>query len=293
MTKVLVTGASGQLGRGVIAELLKQAKLEPSQIVAGSRDPASLADAQAKGIETRRVDFGDPNGMEEAFAGIDRLLIISSGELAVPSKRVQQHKAAVAAAAKAGVGHVIYTSMPNPDNSLISFAPDHLNTEQAIKASGLSYTILRNSWYTENYFMNLPQNLATGTWYTSQGGGKLANITRGDCAAAAAAALASPPEGNVTLTLTGPESLTAEAVAGIVAKATGKPLAVVQLTDEQLSGGMRGAGLPDFLIEMLVSTEANIRAGNFDLVTDHFEQLTGRKPQTVADFFEKNKAALG
>ncbi len=179
--------------------------------------------------------------------------------------------------------------MPNPDNSLISFAPDHLNTEQAIKASGLSYTILRNSWYTENYFMNLPQNLATGTWYTSQGGGKLANITRGDCAAAAAAALASPPEGNVTLTLTGPESLTAEAVAGIVAKATGKPLAVVQLTDEQLSGGMRGAGLPDFLIEMLVSTEANIRAGNFDLVTDHFEQLTGRKPQTVADFFERTR----
>ncbi len=87
MTKVLVTGASGQLGRGVIAELLKQAKLEPSQIVAGSRDPASLADAQAKGIETRRVDFDDANGMEEAFAGIDRLLIISSGELAVPSKR--------------------------------------------------------------------------------------------------------------------------------------------------------------------------------------------------------------
>ncbi|WP_137137130.1 SDR family oxidoreductase [Rhizobium sp. FKY42] len=293
MTKVLVTGASGQLGRAVIIELLQQAKLAPSQIIAGSRELANLADLPAKGIETRRVDFNDPASMEAAFSGVDRVLIISSGELSTPSIRAQQHTAAVKAAVKAGVGHVLYTSMPNPDKSLISFAPDHLDTEAAIKASGLRYTILRNSWYIENYFMSLPQNLAVGTWYTSQGGGKLANISRQDCAAGAAAALASPPEGNAILTLTGPESLTVEQIAEIVSNTTGKPLAVVQINDEQLAGGMAEAGLPGFLVEMLVSTEANIRAGNFDLVSNDFERLTGRKPETVADFFEKNKAALG
>lgn len=293
MTKVLVTGASGQLGKGVIAELLQQGKIEPANIIAGSRDPGKLADLAAKGIETRTVNFDDEAGLAAAFTGVDRLLIISGDELAVPGKRLVQHKAAVAAAQKAGVKHIFYTSMPNPDKSVISFAPDHLGTEEAIKATGLRYTILRNSWYTENYFMSLPQNLAAGTWYTSQAGGKLPNISRADCAAAAAAALATPPEGSVILTLTGPESVTAEDVAKIVSDLTGKPLNVVQINDEQLTGGVRGAGLPEFVVQLVVTADANIRAGNFDLLTDDFEKLTGRKAQTVAEFFQQNKAALG
>lgn len=293
MTKVLVTGASGQLGKAVIAELLEQGKIAASDIVAASRDTAKIADLAAQGIETRRADFDDAASLEAAFTGIDRVLIISSDELAVPGKRLDQHKAAVAAAVKAGVKHVLYTSMPNPDKSVISFAPDHLGTEQAIKQSGLPYTILRNAWYTENYFMSMAQNLAVGAWYTSQAGGKLSNISRLDCAAAAAAALATPPEGNTTLTLTGPETVTAEQVAAIVSEITGKPLSVVQINDEQLAGGVRGAGLPEFVVQLVVTADANIRAGNFDLLTDDFEKLTGRKAQTVADFFKQNKAALG
>lgn len=293
MTKVLVTGASGQLGKAVIAELLAQGKISASEIIAASRDTGKLADLAAKGIETRRADFDDAASLDAAFAGVDRLLIISSDELAVPGKRLTQHKAAIAAAVKAGVKHVLYTSMVNPDKSLVSFAPDHLATEEAIKDSGLSYTILRNSWYTENYFMSMAQNLAVGTWYTSQGGGKLPNISRADCGAAAAAALATPPQGNTILTLTGPDNVTAEQVAEIVSNVTGKPLNVVQITDEQLAGGVRGAGLPEFVVQLVVTADANIRAGNFDVLTDDFEMLTGRKPQTVADFFKENKAALG
>lgn len=293
MTKVLVTGASGQLGRGVIAHLLKDGKLAAADIVAASRNPDALSDVAAQGVETRTADFDDPAGLEKAFAGIDRLLIISGNDLANPGKRLQQHKAAVAAAAAAGVKHIFYTSMPNPDRSLISFAPDHLGTEEAIKATGIRYTIIRNSWYHDNYFMSMPRNLQTGTWYTSQAGGKVANISRDDCAAGAAAALANPPEGSSTLTLTGAEALTAEQIAAIVSEVAGKPLNVVQISDEQLAGGMRSAGLPDFLVGMVLSTEANIRAGNFDLVTDDFEKLTGRKPQTLAAFFAAHKAALG
>lgn len=293
MTKVLVTGASGKLGSAIIAQLLAQGKISASEIVAASRDPQKLSDLKAKGVETRAADFNDPSSLEAAFAGIDRVLLISTDELAAPGKRLEQHKRAVAAAAKAGVKHILYTSMPNPDKSLVSFAPDHLGTEEAIKASGLPYTILRNSWYFDNYFMSMPHNLQSGQWFTSRADGRTAHISRADCAAAAAAALANPPAGNTIMTLTGSKSYSASELAESISKAAGKPLAAIQVTDEQLAGGMKQAGLPDFLITMVVSTEANIREGNFDLTTDHFEQLTGKKPQSLDAFFTEHKAALG
>ena len=292
MTKLLVTGAAGQLGRAVLHHLLETSKVAPGNIVAVSRNPEKLSEFADKGIETRAADFDDEAGLVKAFTGVDRVLIVSTDELATPGKRLTQHRTAVSAAAKAGVGHIVYTSMPNPDRSLVSFAPDHLGTEQAIKASGISYTILRNSWYDDNYLRSMPHNLQVGTWYTSMGSGKVANITRDDCARAAAAALADPPAGSRVLTLTGPESLAAEEIAARASKATGKPLDVVHVTDEQLTHGLTGAGLPDFVVKMLVSADANIRAGNFDLVTDDFEKLTGAKPQDLAAYFEAQKAAL-
>ncbi|MDE1158353.1 MAG: SDR family oxidoreductase [Neorhizobium sp.] len=292
MGKLLVTGANGKLGRATIHHLLETSKVPASDIVAASRDTEKLADLADKGIEVRKADFNDEAGLVTAFAGIDRVLLVSTDELATPGGRLKQHTAAVSAAKTAGVGHILYTSMPNPDKSLVSFAPDHLGTEEAIKASGLAYTILRNAWYDDNYMMAMPHNLAGGKWFTSTGTGKVANISRDDCARGAAAALANPPAGNTTLTLTGPESLSADKIAALVSKAAGKPLAVVQVTDEQLGQGIASAGLPDFVVKMLVSASANIRAGNFDIVTDDFETLTGAKPQTLGDFFEENKAAL-
>ncbi|MEV4606440.1 SDR family oxidoreductase [Neorhizobium sp. LMR1-1-1.1] len=292
MTKLLVTGAAGQLGRAVLNHLLETSKVSPGDIVAASRDTSKLADLAAKGVETRKADFTDEAGLAAAFAGIDRVLIISTDDLATPGNRLKQHKTAVAAATKAGVKHILYTSMPNPDKSLVSFAPDHLGTEEAIKATGIAYTILRNAWYDDNYLMSMPHNLETGTWYTAYGAGKVSNISRDDCARAAAAALANPPAGSTTLTLTGSESLNAEEIAALVSKASGKPLNVVHVTDEQLAGGLTSAGLPDFLVKMLVSADANIRAGNFDLVTSDFEKLTGSKPQPLSVYLANNKDAL-
>lgn len=292
MTKLLVTGAAGQLGRAILHHLLETSKVSASDIVAASRDTSKLADLAAKGVETRKADFTDEAGLAAAFAGIDRVLIISTDELATPGGRLKQHKTAVAAAAKAGVKHILYTSMPNPDKSLVSFAPDHLGTEEAVEATGIPYTILRNAWYDDNYLMSMPHNIETGTWYTAYGAGKVSNISRDDCARAAAAALANPPAGSSTLTLTGSESLNAEEIAALVSEATGKPLNVVHVTDEQLAGGLTSAGLPDFLVKMLVSADANIRAGNFDLVTGDYEKLTGRKPQLLSAYFENSKGAL-
>ncbi|WP_117192579.1 SDR family oxidoreductase [Rhizobium terrae] len=292
MTRLLVTGAAGQLGRAVLHHLLETQKVAPGDLIAASRDPGRLADIAARGVETRAADFKDEEGLAKAFAGADRVLIISTDDLATPGGRLKQHKTAVAAAMKAGVKHLVYTSMPNPDRSLVSFAPDHLGTEEAIKASGIPYTILRNSWYHDNYLLGMPHNLQAGKWYTAMGAGKLSNISRDDCARAAASALSNPPAGSQVLTLTGQESLTAEEIAARVSAAAGKPLDVVHVTDEQLGQGLTGAGLPDFVVKMLVSADANMRAGNFDLVTGDFEALTGRKPQSLASYFEEQKAAL-
>ena len=177
---LLVTGAAGQLGQRVIHHLLETYKVAPGRIIAATRSPEKLADLAAKGVVTRKADFDDAAGLSAAFAGVDRLLIISTDALAVPGQRLKQQTAAVEAAKKAGVKHILYTSMPAPEGSLVSFAPDHLGTENAIKASGIGYTILRDAWYFDNFLHGLPHSLEIGKWYTATGGGRVSNISRED-----------------------------------------------------------------------------------------------------------------
>ncbi|MBW9055299.1 SDR family oxidoreductase [Rhizobium mesosinicum] len=287
---ILVTGAAGQLGQRVIHHLIESYKVAPANIVAATRSPEKLATLAAKGVITRKANFDDAASLEAAFAGVDRLLIISTDALDTPGKRLIQHKAAVAAAVKAKVKHITYTSMPAPDNSLVTFAPDHLGTENAIKESGIPYAIVRDAWYHDNYMHSMPHNLQAGKWFTSAGDGKISTISRDDCALAIASVLAAGTTG--TYTLTGKQSLTPKEIAAIATEATGKPLEVVPVSDEQLGQGIRGAGLPGFVADMLVSADANIRAGKFDIVTDDFTKLTGKQPQSLKDYFIANKAAL-
>ena len=171
-----------------------------------------------------------------AFSGVDRLLLISTDALDRPGRRLAQHRAAVAAAVKAGVKHVVYTSMPNPEpGSRVIFAPDHYGTEQALKESGLSWTILRNAWYAENLAFTLPAALATGKWITSAGEGRIPHIARDDCAEAAAAALASPSTDNARYDITGPEALT-------TIRDCGARECSFREADRDCSGERRGAG---------------------------------------------------
>lgn len=289
--KLLVTGASGNLGNLVLDALLKRG-VAATDIIATTRDKAKLADYAAKGIEIREADFNDPDSVRAAFAGADRVAIISTDALDGAGTRIKQQTGAVAAAKAAGVRHLVYTSMPQPDNTKVIFSADHLKTEEAIKSSDLTYTILRNTWYQENMFMNLPTVLASGQWYTSAGEGRIAHVAREDCAAAIAAALASGSDENATYTLTGSEARTTAEIAALASEITGKPIAVVQLTDEQLAGGMKAAGVPEFMIPTIVSFEAATREGQLGALTGDVEKLTGRKPKPFRTFFEENKAAL-
>lgn len=291
MSKLLVTGAAGQLGRRVVANLIERNGVAPADIIAGSRDPEKLADLAALGVATRRIDFEAP-ALATAFAGADRALIISTDVLGRPGVRLAQHKAAVAAAAEAGVKHIVYTSMPNPEKSVIPFAPDHLGTEQAIKATGIGYTILRNGWYMENLFMALPKVLASGQWFSATGDGRTSYITREDCARAAAAALAAGAGESRTYTLTGPEALTTAAIASAASSVAGKPITVVPVTDDQLLDGIVAAGLPAAIAPIIASFDRNTRLGLFDIVTDAVEALTGTAPTPLNAFLGTNKAAL-
>jgi len=286
---ILVTGASGHFGRAVLAHLLAM----PGQrkLVAATRDPSRLADLAKKGIETRRADFDDPASLSSAFAGIDRLLMVSTDRLGAQGERLRQHRNAVAAARDAGVRHVVYTSMPDPKNALVSFAPDHLGTEEAIAASGLDHTILRNNWYMETLLMRLPQAFATGKWYSAAGSGRIAYAARADLASAAAHALVEG-KGKTVVELGGPAAYSADEVAALASRIVGRPIEIVHVDDSSLAAGMKAAGVPEFLVPMLVSFDANARSGHQSHVTGELERLTGGKPRTLEAFLQENRAAL-
>lgn len=291
--KLVVTGASGHLGRLAIQHLLDTLKVPADRIIATTRKPETLAPLTAKGVTVRKADFDDVASLSTAFAGAQRLLLISTDALDRPGHRLAQHRNAIAAAAQAGVKHVVYTSMPMPEDSPLLIAPDHLGTEQALAASPLSWTILRNCWYMENLFMSLPSALATGQWYSAAGEGKVAYVARDDLARAAAAALAADDTSKTTYTLTGSEAFSTKEVAQRVSALVGKPIAVVDVPLEGLIQGMIAAtGWPRQLAEIFASFDTNTKAGRVAEVTPDFRKLTGREPRKFDEWLIANKPAL-
>lgn len=289
---IFVTGASGKLGRLVVGHLLDTERVAPSRIVAGTRTPEALADLAARGVSVRRADFDDAAGLEQAFAGAGTVLIVSTDALDGAGTRLRQHETAIAAAVRAGAARLAYTSLVDADTSHVSFAPDHAGTESAMAATGLPHLVFRNTWYQENLFMSLPQALRSGQWFTSAGDGRTAYVSRDDIAAAIAAALANPPSASATWTLTGAEALTNADVAALASEVTGRPIAVVNLTDEQLGGGMKAAGVPEAVIPTLVSFETAARHGDLARVTSDVETLSRRRPRALRDFLVANRDAL-
>jgi NAD(P)H dehydrogenase (quinone) len=291
---LLVTGAAGHLGRRVIAHLLETHKVPANQIIAATRVPESLADLSARGVVVRQCDFDDAASLARGFSGAARVLLISTDKIDPPGSRIRQHAAAIRAAAAAGVAHLVYTSMPKPEpGSPIPFAPDHYATEQALASSASSVTVLRNCWYMENLLGSLPQALTSGKWFTAAGDGRIAYVSREDCARTAAAALASSATPSATYTITGPEALTTAEIAQLASETVGKPIEVIQVPPLGLKQGLLDAGLPPAIAELLTSFDVNTAAGNVSEVTGAVQQLTGKAPQSLREFLVANSAALG
>jgi NAD(P)H dehydrogenase (quinone) len=288
MSTLLVTGASGHLGRRVVELILEK---KAGTVIAGTRDPAKIADLAAKGAEVRVIDFDKPETLAEGLKGVDRLLLVSTNAL---ETRKEQQRRLVEAAVKAGVKHVVYTSAPAPRPTAKSLVADsHCWTEQALAASTIpGWTVLRNNIYAEIILMGLANALKSGQLYTATGKAGRNYVTREDCAAVAAAALAADFDGKRVLDVTGPAPVTQDEIAALASAIAGKTVTHVPVPPDGLRQGMIGAGLPDFYADALVAFDVDAAEGYHAIATPTVKDFAGREPTTVKAFLESQKDAI-
>jgi NAD(P)H dehydrogenase (quinone) len=272
---IAVTGATGHLGRLVLADLVARGQ-SPSSLIALVRDTARAADLAAQGIVVRHFDYDAANAA--ALAGVDKLLLISSSDF---RDRVGQHRNVIAAAQQAGVGLIAYTSILKADASPIALAADHKATEAAIRASGLPFLFLRHGWYAENYTAAIAAAPAHGM-IGSAGAGRVSAAPRADYAAADAAALLTAAPGTV-LELAGDDNFTMAELAALVAEATGTPVTYTDLPQQAYASALGGMGLPAPVAFILSQADAQIPAGWLHDDSRTLSRLTGRPTTPMRD----------
>lgn len=265
---IAVTGANGQLGRLVIERL--KAKVPAGHIAALVRDPAKSADLD---VTLRPFDYNKPETLADELVGVEKLLLISGSEI---GQREAQHKAVIAAAKKAGVGQIVYTSLLHTDTSPLSLATEHLATEEALKASGIPYVILRNGWYTENYAMGIAPALEHGALIGAAGEGRISSATRADFADAAVAVLTSDGHEGKTYELSGDESYSLAEFAAELSKQAGKEIPYVNLPEADLAAAYAGAGVPEGFAVALASFDVGASEGALFDSGSQLARLIGR-----------------
>lgn len=277
LPRVLVTGATGQLGRLVVDGLLQNSNVTVAALV---RDKAAGERLRGRGVEVHEGDYTRGETLDAALKGIDRLLLISSSEL---GQRVTQHRNVIDAAKRAGVKLLAYTSVLHADTSPLGLAEDHRQTEAALRESGLSAVVLRNGWYTENYAAGIPTALAHGAVVGSAGEGRIASAARADYAAAAVAVLtASDGQGGRVYELAGDESYTLTRFAAEIARLSGKSVVYRDLPEADYKAMLLGAGLPDGLASLLADSDAGAAKGALDDTGRQLSTLIGRPTMPFA-----------
>ena len=282
-----VTGASGQLG-GLVVEALLERGVTAEQIVAIVRTPAKADDLAQRGIVVRAGDYDQPDTLVAALAGVDTVLLVSGTQL---GQRLAQHTAVIDAAKAAGVRRVAYTSLLRADTSTGLLAPEHLATEQALKTSSLTYTILRNSWYFENYTGSVAQFLQYGAITGSAGLTPFNAAARADYAAAAAAVLTSDGHDNAVYELGG-TSLTMADIAAAVSQAGGRDISYKTVSDDEYRAILLGAGVPASHADLIVDLDRTTRDGELSTDSTALAQLVGRPLTALADVVKAAVADL-
>jgi len=289
---VVVAGASGHLGRRVAEILLGQ--IAPSELVLSTRTPEALEDLAARGAVVRHGDYSRPETLAEAFGGGKTLLLVSATDL---ERRVAQHRAAVEAAAAAGIERIVYTSglRPEPANPAVVAASHHA-TEQAVIESGVAWTFLRNSLYANFQVADAVRCLAAGTFVHNRGDGRVAYVSREDCAAAAAAVLSTSGHEQVAYDITGPAAFSAAELASLYTELGGRPIEVVDLDDETFKAGIIGDATGDdhlvYGAGLVTSFGRSIREGYQSACTNAVAELTGREPRALRDVLEARREEL-
>ena len=302
MSRIVITGASGNYGRGVTDRLIAEGRA--SDLILITRKPEKLADRAAQGCIVRYGDFDKPETLEQAVQGAERMLLISGTRVGA---RVVQHKAAIDAAAEAGVGHVVYTSFIGIDDPAnpSEVRHDHIETERLIRASGCGWTMLRDAHYADAMILMAgPGVMQSGKWFSNAGEGREAMVWRDDCIESAVAVLTGEGHEGQIYNITGPELQTFREVAAIMAEVTGRVVEYVSLDDEGQYAMFDAMGIPRRPVDDLevagipwnsddmVSFGRAIREGFLELCTDDVERLTGRKARSVRQMIEDNTAVL-
>lgn len=266
--KTGITGATGQLGRLIVENLKK--KVAAENLVALVRTPEKASDL---GIEARAFDYGKPESLAGSLQGIDHLLLISGNEI---GKRRQQHENVIKTAQQAGVKWIVYTSLLHADRSTLSLAEEHKATEDALKASGIAYTILRNGWYTENYTGSVPGAVKAGVFVGSAGEGKISSATREDFAEAAAVVLTSEGQEGKVYELAGDDYFTLKDLAAEISRQTGKNIPYKNLSEDEYAEVLKGLRLPEGMAKIYAGFDTG--ASKDDLFDDskQLSRLIGR-----------------
>jgi NAD(P)H dehydrogenase (quinone) len=286
---VVVTGASGHLGRLVAEELFE--RIPASEVVLVTRHPEAIADLGARGATVRRGDFDDPDSLVPAFEGGERMLLIST--LAV-GRRVPQHRAAIEAASAAGIRRLVYTSFPKPvaDHPVGPIATEHGETEAILHESGLEWTVLRNATYAELQVPPGALAVAGGKLYTNAGDGRLVSVSRRDCARAAAAVMTTDGHAGKTYDVTGDEALSQTELAGLLSEVSGRAVELVPVNDRMLSWGLTRHGAPKPIARAIVAFGKAVREGYYDVVDPAVTMLTGAPPRSLRDVLIAHRGDL-
>lgn len=282
---IVVTGASGQLGRLVVEELLSRVPAE--RIVAVVRQPAKVADLAARGVQVRVADYGQPHSLAAAFEGAEKLLLISSSEI---GQRVAQHRNVIEAARQAGVGLLAYTSLLHADRSPLGLAAEHCATEELLRASGLPHVLLRNGWYTENYLASVAPALQHGALLGSAGEGRIASAARADYAAAAAAVLTGADQAGKVYELAGDDAYTLGELAAAIARLSGQSVVYRNLPQGEFEAALRAAGLPEGLAALLADSDVGAAQGG---LFDDGRQLSRLIGRPTTPLLEQLAAQIG
>lgn len=284
---ILVTGASGQLGRLVIETLLESTAA--NQIVAAVRSPEKVSDLAERGVTIRHLDYSQPETIKPALAGVKKLLLISSSEI---GSRLQQHINVINAAKETDVELFVYTSVLRADTSTLNLAVEHRETEAALAASGLPYTLLRNGWYSENYTQGIGQSLQLGGMIGCAGDGKFSMATRADYAEAAAAVLLSEGQAGQVYELAGDEGITLTQFAAKLGELAGKTIGYQNMPEAAFAEILTGAGLPAPLVSILAQSETSAAQGELYDDSKTLSKLIGRPTTSLSDSIQAALDAL-
>ncbi len=278
--KTGITGATGQLGR-IVVEKLKE-KIAPENIAALVRTPQKAADL---GVEAREFDYTREETLAKALEGIDNLLLISGNEM---GQRATQHSNVIDAAKKAGVKWIVYTSLLHADTSTLSLAGEHLATEEALKKSGIEFTILRNGWYTENYTGSVKGALAAGAFIGSAGEGQISSAARADFAEAAVEVLTSGDHRGLTYELAGDSAHTLSDLAAEISHQTGKTIPYMNLPESEYASILKSMGVPEGFAAVIAGWDISASKGDLFDDSHQLSKLIGRDTTSLSEVVSKS-----